>query len=101
MLRLVLLTATALSLSVSAASAETIRWARAGDSLTMDPHAQNDGPTHALAHQIYDSLLQRDMSGAIIPSLATDWAALPDNPNVWRFSLRQGVTYHDGAAFDG
>ena len=22
------------------ASAETIRWARAGDSLTMDPHAQ-------------------------------------------------------------
>ena len=50
------------------ASAETIRWARAGDSLTMDPHAQNEGPTHALAHQIYDSLLQRDMSGAII-----DW----------------------------
>ena len=82
------------------ASAETIRWARAGDSLTMDPHAQNEGPTHALAHQIYDSLLQRDMSGAIIPSLATEWAALPDNPNVWRFQLRQGVTYHDGAAFD-
>ena len=82
------------------ASAETIRWARAGDSLTMDPHAQNEGPTHALAHQIYDSLLQRDMSGAIIPSLATEWAALPDNPNVWRFKLRKGVTYHDGAAFD-
>lgn len=82
------------------ASAETIRWARAGDSLTMDPHAQNEGPTHALAHQIYDSLLQRDMSGAIIPSLATAWSALPDNPNVWRFKLRQGVTYHDGATFD-
>ena len=58
------------------ASAETIRWARAGDSLTMDPHAQNEGPTHALAHQIYDSLLQRDMSGAIIPSLATEWLSL-------------------------
>ena len=41
----------------SMAFAETIRWARAGDSLTMDPHAQNEGPTHALAHQIYDSLL--------------------------------------------
>jgi peptide/nickel transport system substrate-binding protein len=66
----------------------------------MDPHAQNEGPTHALNHQIYDSLLQRDMAGAIIPSLATSWAALPDNPNVWRFSLRKGVTFHDGATFD-
>ena len=34
------------------ASAETLRWARSGDSLTLDPHAQNEGPTHALAHQI-------------------------------------------------
>ena len=88
------------ALAVSSASAETIRWARAGDAITMDPHAQNEGPTHALNHQIYDSLLQRDMAGAIIPSLATSWSALPDNPNVWRFKLRKGVTFHDGAAFD-
>jgi peptide/nickel transport system substrate-binding protein len=87
-----LLVGMAIGLFFSAmASAETIRWARAGDSLTMDPHAQNEGPTHALAHQIYDSLLQRDMSGAIIPSLATEWAALQDNPNVWRLKLRKGV----------
>ena len=51
-------------------------------------------------HQIYDSLLQRDMSGSIIPSLALSWAALTDNPNVWRFQLRQGVSFHDGASFD-
>ena len=25
------------------ASAETLRWARSGDSLTLDPHAQNEG----------------------------------------------------------
>ena len=66
----------------------------------MDPHAQNEGPTHALNHQIYDSLLQRDMSGAIIPSLATDWSALPDNPKVWRFNLRKGVSFHNGESFD-
>ena len=100
MLRDMLMAAAVYALLTSAASAETIRWARAGDSLTLDPHAQNEGPTHALAHQIYDGLLQRDMSGAIIPSLATDWAPLPDNPNVWRFNLRQGVTFHDGASFD-
>jgi peptide/nickel transport system substrate-binding protein len=41
-----------LATTSAAVSAETLRWARAGDSLTMDPHSQNEGPTHALAHQI-------------------------------------------------
>ena len=83
----------------SMASAETLRWARAGDSLTLDPHAQNEGPTHTLAHQIYEPLLHRDMAGQITPALATSWAALDNNPNVWRFQLRKGVSFHDGAAF--
>jgi len=85
------------ALMATTANAETLRWARAGDSLTLDPHAQNEGPTHALAHQIYDALLQRDMSGQIIPSLATEWATIDGNPNVWRFKLREGVKFHDGA----
>lgn len=89
-----------ISFTISSATAETVRWARAGDGITMDPHAQNEGPTHALNHQIYDSLLQRDMSGAIIASLATDWSALPDNPKIWRFNLRKGVKFHNGASFD-
>ena len=100
MLKHLLVSAAIIATGVTSASAETIRWARAGDSITMDPHAQNEGATHTLSHQIYDSLLQRDMEGSIIPSLATEWSALPDNPNVWRFKLRQNVTYHDGAAFD-
>jgi len=100
MLKHILITAVMVSASITSASAETIRWARAGDAITMDPHAQNEGPTHTLNHQIYDSLVQRDMSGAMIPSLATEWAALPENPNVWRFKLRQNVTFHNGAAFD-
>ena len=92
---------TTLMLSVSTlASAETLRWARQGDSLTLDPHAQNEGPTHTLAHQIYESLILRDTSGQIEGALATEWAVSPDNPNVWIFKLREGVTYHDGAEFD-
>lgn len=83
-----------------AANAETLRWANVGDSLTLDPHAQNEGPTHTLAHQIYEGLLQRDMAGAIIPALATDWAPHSDDPTVWVFNLRQGVTFHDGAEFN-
>lgn len=84
----------------SMASATTLKWARAGDSLTLDPHAQNEGPTHTLAHQMYEPLLHRDMAGQITPALATSWKALDDNPNVWRFDIRQGVTFHDGATMD-
>ncbi|MEL6680515.1 MAG: ABC transporter substrate-binding protein, partial [Pseudomonadota bacterium] len=82
------------------ASAETLRWARAGDALTLDPHAQNEGPTSALAHQIMEPLVMRDMTGAIVPALATSWAPSDEDPNVWVFNLREGVTFHDGAAFD-
>ncbi|WGH80205.1 ABC transporter substrate-binding protein [Jannaschia ovalis] len=88
-----------LALTAGAASAETLRWARAGDSLTLDPHAQNEGPTHTLAHQIYEPLIIRDQTGAFEPALATDWAPSAEDPNIWVFNLRQGVTFHDGAAF--
>ena len=93
--------AASLLLSTSAlSSAETLRWARAGDSLTLDPHAQNEGPTSALAHQIMEPLVMRDMTGKIVPALATEWGPSPDDPNVWSFKLREGVKFHDGAEFD-
>lgn len=91
--------ATMIVMAAFSSSAETLRWARSGDSLTMDPHAQNEGPTHTLAHQIYEPLLHRDQNGKITPALATKWSVLKDNPSVWRFNLRKGVTFHDGAAF--
>lgn len=90
----------ATAMIAAGASAETLRWARAGDSLTLDPHAQNEGPTSAMAHQIMETLVMRDHSGALVPSLATEWAPSEDNPNVWVFKLREGVTFHDGAEFD-
>jgi len=90
--------AIALSSVAYTAHAETLRWARSGDSLTLDPHAQNEGPTHTLAHQMYEPLLQRDMSGQIIPALATEWAPT-SNPNIWEFKLRAGVKFHGGESF--
>ncbi|VAW22164.1 ABC transporter, substrate-binding protein (cluster 5, nickel/peptides/opines), partial [hydrothermal vent metagenome] len=82
------------------ASAQTLRWARAGDALTLDPHAQNEGPTTALIHQIMEPLIIRDMSGAPVPALATEWGPSEEDPNVWWFKLREGVVFHDGAEFD-
>ena len=96
-LRKLLLASSAAALVAGSASAETLRWARAGDSLTLDPHAQNEGPTHTLAHQIYEPLIIRDMTGAFESALATEWYVNQDDPNVWTFKLREGVTFHDGA----
>jgi peptide/nickel transport system substrate-binding protein len=87
------------AMAAGTASAETLRWARAGDSLTLDPHAQNEGPTHTLAHQIYEPLIIRDIEGNFEPALATSWAPSEEDPNVWVFELREGVTFHDGSAF--
>lgn len=94
------LMSTALLLSTTAlAQAETLRWARSGDALTLDPHSQNEGPTHTIRHQMYEPLIIRDVTGAFEPTLATEWGPSEDDPNVWVFKLREGVKFHDGADF--
>jgi len=94
------LTLTSLLLASAAPlSAETLRWARSGDALTLDPHAQNEGPTHTIRHQMYEPLIIRDVTGAFEPALATDWAPKEGDPNVWVFKLREGVKFHGGEDF--
>jgi peptide/nickel transport system substrate-binding protein len=89
----------ATTMFAGAAHAETIRWARASDALTLDPHSQNQGVTHNFAHHIYETLVDRDVEGNLTPRLATEWAVKEDDPTVWVFTLREGVTFHDGAEF--
>lgn len=84
----------------AAAHAETLRWALAGDALTLDPHAQNEGVTIMLQSQMIEPLVSRAPTGELEPTLATEWAVKADDPNVWVFKLREGVTFHDGATFD-
>jgi peptide/nickel transport system substrate-binding protein len=87
-----------LAMAADAADARSLKWARTGDALTLDPHAQNEGPTHNLMHQIYEPLLIRDATGKVLPTLARSWAVTSD-PTVWEFKLRQGVKFHNGNAF--
>lgn len=88
------------AITATSVSAETLRWARASEALTLDPHSQNEGPTTTLMHQIYNPLIVRNMAGAMEPALATEWGPSEDNPNVWVFQIREGVTFHGGEAFD-
>ena len=55
----------------SSAWAKTIKWSMQGDSLTLDPHAQNEGPTTQVSRQIYEALVERAVDMKIQPALAT------------------------------
>jgi peptide/nickel transport system substrate-binding protein len=77
--------------------AQTLRWASAGDVQTMDPHAQNELLTNAVNAQVYEFLVGRDKQLNLVPQLATDWQQT--GPTSWRFRLRPGVRFHDGAPF--
>ncbi|SDE14334.1 ABC transporter substrate-binding protein [Limimaricola pyoseonensis] len=80
------------------AAAETFRWASVTDPQTMDPHAVNAAPVTSFLNNVYEGLVRRDGDLAIEPSLATAWEPL-EGEDGWRFTLREGVTYHDGAEF--
>jgi len=77
--------------------AETVRWARASDPATLDPHAVNLNTNVTLLHQVYEPLVLRTADGKLQPGLATAWKITAD-PTVWEFKLRPGVKFHDGAA---
>lgn len=48
---------------------------------------------------ITEALTERDpATGQLQPALATEWKQ--DSPTEWTFTLRQGVKFHDGTAFD-
>lgn len=91
--------AAALAFAAQAADARTIKWARSGDALTLDPYAQNEGPTHNIMQNIYEPLVLRDIKGTLIPGLALSWQ-VTDDPTVWEFKLRPGVKFHNGNPFN-
>lgn len=99
MRKTILLTALSAALFLPVAGqTKTLRWASQGDILTMDPHAQNEGMTIAASSYVYEPLVQYDKNFDLVGALATEWSAESDT--VWRFKLREGVKFHDGAGFD-
>ena len=88
------------ALTVSAVSAETLRWARASEALTLDPHSQNEGPTTTLLHQIYEPLDRAQPTQAKMePALGRCTGNPPPmTPTFWFLTLREGVTFHGRAS---
>lgn len=64
----------------------------------LNPAITTAGPTHTAAELIYNGLLARDERGEAVPDLAESWT-IEQGGAVYRFRLREGVTWHDGARF--
>ncbi|MYJ81325.1 MAG: hypothetical protein F4046_05815 [Acidimicrobiaceae bacterium] len=66
---------------------------------TLDPQAVNDRSSRVVTANLFESLLGRDASTALVPVLATSFPESVDD-DTWRFTVREGVTFHDGQALN-
>jgi peptide/nickel transport system substrate-binding protein len=81
--------------AIAPSGAASLRYAASAPPLTFDPHGTNDFATTAIFRQIYDSLVALDDTMEPVPGLALSWERQGDL--AWRFHLRPGVQFHDGA----
>ncbi|NQW02318.1 MAG: ABC transporter substrate-binding protein [Rhodospirillales bacterium] len=91
------LLAAAMSLAASTVMAADLRVGLSAEPSAIDPHYHNLGPNNAMAQNIFSRLIEQDEKQRLMPGLATSWKTIDDL--TWEFTLRQGVTFHDGSPF--
>ncbi len=87
------------ALLASPGVAEEFKFAVTTDPQTMDPHAVSSAPVLGFLNNVYEGLVRRGKDMSVEPALATAWEPIGDGEG-WRFMLREGVTFQDGAAFN-
>lgn len=66
---------------------------------SMDPANQTATYTAAVLYPMYEGLVEMNQRQEVVPGLATEWDANEDG-TVFTFTLREGVTFHDGTPLD-
>lgn len=87
-----------------AASGPTIGVARAADLVavleaeivTLDPHFTPAYISRTFGYMVYDTLFAPDGRGEMKPQMVGAWT-VSDDRLTWRFTLRDGLKFHDGA----
>lgn len=97
----------AVGLAAPALADGTLRIAMTASDVPTTTGMPNNGyeGMRFLGYPVFESLVLWDLSSAdkladIRPGLAESWTQDPDNPKVWTFNLREGVTFHDGSPFN-
>jgi peptide/nickel transport system substrate-binding protein len=85
--------------SGSVAGADTVQIVLPEEPPTLEPcDASLTATGRVVRSNITEPLTERDpASGDLQPKLATSWEQTA--PTTWRFTLREGVTFHDGSRF--
>jgi peptide/nickel transport system substrate-binding protein len=98
---LLLVSALVLALTLAACggsdSSSTLVVASGAEAVTFDIQATNDQATSRVARQMYETLIFQTEELELVPGLALSWEDIGDN--TYEFTLRQGVTFHNGETF--
>lgn len=77
----------------------TLRYGAAAEPDSWDPHAASTAVTGRLLRPVLESLVSVAADGTVRPWLADRWKVTSDGLT-YTFTLRSGVTFSDGTAFD-
>lgn len=96
--------ATALALAAGTGSAQTpddvLIVGQIAEPQALDPAAVTAVNDFRILMNMYDGLVRyKDGTLEVEPALASEWSISEDG-TVYTFTLREGVTFHDGSAFD-
>jgi len=96
--------ATALVLTITGLQAQTppdvLIVGQIAEPQALDPAAVTAVNDFRILMNVYDGLVRyKDGTLEVEPALATDWS-IADDGTEYTFTLREGVTFHDGSAFD-
>jgi len=79
---------------------QTLIFGHPDDATKLDPADVTDGESLLVTLHLYEGLTRyKPGTTEPEPSLATAWTTSDDGLE-WTFTLREGVTFHDGTAFD-
>jgi peptide/nickel transport system substrate-binding protein len=66
--------------------------------LTLDPANHYSISSTSVLRHLFDPLVDVTNDSKFVPALAESWRAV--NNTTWRFTLRKGVSFHDGTPFN-
>lgn len=67
------------------------------DLVSLDPHQITDAGTRSVVFNMYEGLVKPASNGDLEPAVASDYK-ISDDAMSYTFTLRDGVTFHDGSA---
>jgi peptide/nickel transport system substrate-binding protein len=86
--------------ALAAGTLTTLRAAWTSEDLPFDPATFYGGPGFAAMQGLYEGLIEYKEGGVEIgPLIATAWTVSPDGLT-YTFTLREGMTFHDGTVVD-